>query len=124
MNEKWSTLELKTIQFKNTQYNLISNFDELEQELDDDFCLTETMIVNPFKGPFEQEIDEWNQTLLKISNIFEEWRRMQHQWAYLQPIFSSRDIAHQLKKEYSMFKLSDAFYQSLIKSVHIMKDVF
>jgi len=49
---------------------------------------------------------------------------MQHQWAYLQPIFSSRDIAHQLKKEYSMFKLSDAFYQSLIKSVHIMKDVF
>ena len=60
MQDKWEKLELKTIQFKNTTYSLISNFDDLEQELDDDFCLTETMIANPFKGPFEKEIDDWN----------------------------------------------------------------
>lgn len=76
MQDKWEKLELKTIQFKNTTYSLISNFDDLEQELDDDFCLTETMIANPFKGPFEKEIDDWNQSLLLMSNIIEEWRRM------------------------------------------------
>ena len=121
MKDKWETLELKTFAFNSTGYFLISNFDELEQELDDDFCLTETMIVNPFKGPFEQEIEEWNQTLLTMSNIIEEWRRMQAQWAYLPPIFSTKDIAHQLKKEYSMFKLCDSFYKTLLNQTLTLK---
>lgn len=123
MKQKWEGLVFKTIPFKQSTFFLVSNFDELDQELDEDFGMTETMIVNPFKGPFEQEIDEWNQKLLGVSNILEEWRRMQHQWSYLQPIFSSKDISHQLKKEYSMFKLSDSFYQTLLKSVHSLKQV-
>lgn len=64
MKEKWEDLELETIPFKKTQYVLVSNFEELEQELDDDFCILESMIVNPFRGPFEEEIEEWNQELL------------------------------------------------------------
>lgn len=73
MKEKWEDLELETIPFKKTQYVLVSNFEELEQELDDDFCILESMIVNPFRGPFEEEIEEWNQELLQVSNIIEEW---------------------------------------------------
>lgn len=30
MKEKWKNLELKTIPFKNTSYNLVSNFNDLE----------------------------------------------------------------------------------------------
>ena len=114
LDSKWKNLTFQLNPFKNSSYYLIKNFDELEMALDEDFNLTETLIVNPFKGPYEAEIDTWSQRLITLSNVLDEWRRMQAQWSYLQPIFDSKDIAHQLKKEYNLFKICDSFYRNLL----------
>ncbi len=76
MYEKWEGLEIETKQFKNTIHFVVVGFDVLEEELDEDFSLTGSMIINPFKKPFEKEIDEWNDSLLLILNVIEEWRRL------------------------------------------------
>ena len=76
METKWDDLLLKTIKFKNTSYLVIDGFDAIEEELDEDFSITGAMIVNPFKGPFEERIKNWNENLLLMSNVVEEWRRL------------------------------------------------
>ena len=53
MYVKWDELLLKCIKFKKTNYYVIDGFDNIEEELDEDFSITGAMIVNPFKGPFE-----------------------------------------------------------------------
>jgi len=77
MYKKWELLELKCVKFKNSNhYFLIDGFDAIEEELDEDFSITGAMIVNPFKGPFEEKIKEWNDKLLVMSNVIDEWRRL------------------------------------------------
>ena len=91
--------------------------------LDKDFSMTNAILVNPFRKPFEAEIETWYEKLLLISNIVEEWRKFQKQWAYLQPIFSSPDIARQLINESNMFKKIDMYYKTLLNSVKKLKFV-
>lgn len=71
------------------------------------------MLVNPFNKPFEEEIESWNQSLVLVSNVLDEWKRFQFQWMYLQPIFDSPDIVRQLPAESKLFKHIDIFYKQL-----------
>ena len=124
MYEKWSKLEVETIKYKKTTGFILKGFDKIDQELDEDFSMTGAMLINPFKGPFETDIENWNNNLLLVSNVVDEWRRLQAQWAYLQPIFDSNDIARQLPKENSMFKQVDNFYKELLnnaKNIKVLK---
>jgi dynein heavy chain len=50
------------------------------------------MQFSSFKGPFVDDIEEWNEQLLYVSNVLEEWQKCMGNWAYLQPIFDSQDI--------------------------------
>ena len=72
------------------------------------------MLFSPFKKPFEYKIFEWFNNLKKISDIMEEWTKLQINWMYLQPIFDSPDIAKQLHKESKNFKTTDNFWKMII----------
>lgn len=50
----------------------------------------------------------------RISDVLEEWAKLQMNWMYLQPIFDSPDIAKQLHKESKNFKLTDNFWRAII----------
>jgi dynein heavy chain len=47
------------------------------------------MQFSPFKKPFEEQLNVWNNTLKKVSDILEVWAKVQVNWMYLQPIFDS-----------------------------------
>jgi dynein heavy chain len=67
----------------------------MSQVLDDEIVMTQSMSFSPFKGTFAGRIDEWEKTLTLISDVIEEWIRVQRAWMYLEPIFSSDDIMRQ-----------------------------
>jgi dynein heavy chain len=50
--------------------------------------------------------------LRRISDIVEEWIKLQVNWMYLQPIFDSADISKQLPGESKKFKNVDIFWRS------------
>ena len=81
------------------------------QQLDDHIVLTQSMSFSPFKKPFSKDIDKWEASLVLISGIVEEWLKVQRQWMYLEPIFSSEDIKQQLPIESKRFDQVDVIYR-------------
>lgn len=70
------------------------------------------MQFSPFKKPFEEQIIQWNNTLKRMSDIVEEWTKLQLNWMYLQPIFDSPDIVKQLPNESKKFKGVDMYWKN------------
>lgn len=79
--------------------------------------MSQAMKFSPFRGPFEEEIDEWCEIMMRCQDTLEEWVRCQGTWAYLQPIFDSPDIAAQLKAETKRFRSVDATWRSIMNGV-------
>lgn len=86
------------------------------QQLDDHIVLTQSISFSPFKKPFEKEIDAWEEQLILMSNIIEEWLKVQRQWMYLEPIFSSEDIKTQLPIESKRFDNVDIVYRKALST--------
>lgn len=123
MKMEWETIDFDMRAFKNTGSFVITSFDLVESVLDQHLSETQSLLVNPFRAVFGEEIDKWYDHLLLISNIIEEWRRFQGQWCYLQPIFDSPDINKQLPNESAMFKRVDTTWRQAISQTKIQKNV-
>jgi dynein heavy chain len=77
MKRDWEAVEFKLISFKNTGTFSVTGFDDAMAMLDEHIVLTQTMQFSPFKKPFELEIEEWNASLLYVSECIDEWIKCQ-----------------------------------------------
>jgi len=114
----WDKINFELLPFKQTW--IIRGYDEINAILDEHIVQTQAMQFSPFKKPFEEKINDWNDRLLHMSTILEEWAKCQGQYMYLQPIFDSPDIAKQLPVESKKFKSVDStwkFTLSTTKSI-------
>jgi hypothetical protein len=41
------------------------------------------IMYHPYKAVYEEEIVEWNAALLNMSDVLEEWAKVQGNWTYL-----------------------------------------
>ena len=123
MQKIQSGVDFKLVDFKTSNTMIVTNFDQAEQVLDQQLSDTQALQVNPFKKPYSDQIDEWLESLLTISNVIEAWQRFQQQWCYLLPIFDSPDINKQLPKETALFKRADATWRTIIQETKIQKNV-
>jgi dynein heavy chain len=114
MKNDWKAIEFTLKPFKNTGTFSVLGFEEAMVLLDDHLVVTQTMQFSPFKKPFEEEIQQWYDTLLYVSEAVDEWKKCQGQWMYLQPIFDSPDIVRQLPAENKRFKSVDKTWRSCI----------
>jgi dynein heavy chain len=80
--------------------------------LDEHITMTQAMTFSAFKGPFEERIEVWNDTLAVVSEVVDEWLAVQRSWLYLQPIFDSADINKQLPIEGKRFNTVDKHWRS------------
>lgn len=114
MKKDWEAIDFILMPFKNTGTYSVTGFDDAMAILDEHIVLTQTMQFSPFKKAFEEEIEEWNKTLLYVSECIDEWIKCQGQWMYLQPIFDSPDIMKQLPSENKKFKNVDKVWRDII----------
>ena len=54
MNSKWETVIFLLKPFKETNSYVISNFDAIENILDAHLSDTQSLLVNPFRGPYKE----------------------------------------------------------------------
>ncbi len=77
MKKDWEGVDFKLKPFKNTGTYSVAGFDDAMAMLDEHIVLTQTMQFSPFKKPFEAEIEEWNASLLRVSECIDEWIKCQ-----------------------------------------------
>ena len=114
MLSEWQDIETPFAHYRDTEWSIMGNTEEIQMQLDDHIVKTQTMKSNTFIGPFEERTKEWEKTVLKIQDVLDMWLKVQVTWMYLEPIFGSEDIMKQMPKEGAMFQTVDKNWKKII----------
>lgn len=115
MESEWAPVNFEMMAYKDTGTYILKVGDEISQQLDDHIVMTQSMSFSPFKKPFEDRINAWENKLKVSQDVLDEWLQCQRQWLYLEPIFSSEDINRQLPVEGKRYQTMERMWRKIMK---------
>jgi dynein heavy chain len=114
MKDEWEPLAFTCIDYKDTGTKILSSLEETQALLDDQIVKVQTMRGSPFVKPIEEEVQQWETTLVTIQDIIDSWLKVQATWLYLEPIFTSEDIMAQMPTEGKKFRSVDKTWRDIM----------
>ena len=105
MEGEWKEMNFDTKEYRASGTRVLAGTDEIQQLLDDQIVKTQAMKGSRFIRPFLERITVWEDTLVTMQDILDNWMKVQSTWLYLEPIFSSDDIMRQMPTEGKMFQV-------------------
>ncbi|KAG5895230.1 hypothetical protein JTB14_003447 [Gonioctena quinquepunctata] len=124
MKEEWVDICFECISYRETGVNILTAVDDIQVMMDDHILKAQTMRGSPYVKAFEGEMQAWEEKLISMQDILEQWLMCQATWMYLEPIFSSEDIMRQMPTEARNFKTVDRVWRAIqnntIKDTHVL----
>ncbi|XP_036144833.1 dynein heavy chain 3, axonemal isoform X1 [Monomorium pharaonis] len=117
MKEEWQEVYFELTPYRETGVYILSAVDDIQMLLDDHILKAQTMRGSPFVKAFEQEMQQWEEKLIMMQDIIDQWLLCQGTWMYLEPIFSSEDIMRQMPTESRNFRRIDKIWRSIMSYV-------
>ncbi|CAL7933869.1 unnamed protein product [Xylocopa violacea] len=114
MKDEWAEIEFKFTPYRETGVYILTAIDDIQLLLDDHILKAQTMRSSPFIKTFEQEMQAWENKLLLMQDIIDQWLMCQATWMYLEPIFSSEDIMRQMPTEAKNFRRMDKIWRNIM----------
>ncbi|XP_019331155.1 dynein axonemal heavy chain 1 [Alligator mississippiensis] len=118
MENEWVSIMFNVLPYKNTDTFILKSPDEASQLLDDHIVMTQSMSFSPYKKPFEDRMNTWENKLKMTQDVLEEWLTCQRSWLYLEPIFSSEDINRQLPVESKRYQTMNRAWRTIMKNAN------
>ena len=115
---KWEKRAFTVEPYKATKTFILKETAEISELLDEHLNIVQQLQFSAFKAFFAEEIDKWEKELNLTVEILEKWLECQRSWRYLEPIFSSEDIAVQLPKLSKTFENVDKVWRRLMQNSH------
>lgn len=123
MQEEWALIVFDLSPYRETGVSVLSAVDDIQVLLDDHILKAQTMRGSPFIKAFEHEMQSWEEKLILMQDIIDQWLTCQATWMYLEPIFSSEDIMRQMPTEAKNFRKVDKIWRSIMTYVTENKKV-
>nr|XP_012154186.1 PREDICTED: dynein heavy chain 12, axonemal isoform X1 [Megachile rotundata] len=114
---EWDGVIFSTVPYKDSGVNILTQLDDIQGLLEEQIVKVQAMRGSAFVKRIEEEVKEFYALLLRIRSTIDEWIKVQVQWMYLLPIFSSRDIVAQLPEEEVLFVQVDRIFRSAMSGV-------
>ncbi|NXX05401.1 DYH1 protein, partial [Larus smithsonianus] len=118
MESDWNSVLFTVMLYKDTDTFILKNTDEVSQLLDEHIVMIQSMSFSPFKKPFEERMNAWENKLKMTQDVLEEWLNCQRSWLYLEPIFRSEDIKRQLPLESQRYQAMDGDWRNIMKNAN------
>ncbi|KAM8834259.1 LOW QUALITY PROTEIN: dynein axonemal heavy chain 12-like [Synchiropus picturatus] len=115
MEEAWGDVSVHLQPYRETGVDILTAPDEVQALLDDQLVKTQSIRTSPFIKPFQTRVKRWEARLLLLQETLDEWLKVQAQWLYLEPVFSSQDILQQIPEEGRLFQTVDRTWRDLMR---------
>ena len=96
MQTDWNGVVFDYMAWRDTGTYILKGLDDTQMLLDDQIVKTQSMRSSPYIGPFEERVRIWENKLVLLQEMMDEWLKCQQGWLYLEPIFGSEDIMQQV----------------------------
>ncbi|KAJ8727857.1 hypothetical protein PYW08_016242 [Mythimna loreyi] len=114
MKEEWVGVKFEVVPYRDTGVGILTGLDDVQQLLDDHILKSQTMRGSPYVKAFEADMIGWEEKLISMQDILDQWLTCQATWMYLEPIFSSEDIMRQMPTEARNFRDVDKEWRAIM----------
>ncbi|RVE49566.1 hypothetical protein evm_005794 [Chilo suppressalis] len=116
MKDEWCGVKFEVVPYRDTGVGILTGLDDIQQQLDDHILKSQTMRGSPYVKAFEADMAAWEEKLISMQDILDQWLQCQATWMYLEPIFSSEDIMRQMPTEARNFRDVDKEWRAIMSA--------